>query len=199
MLNPIAAHENRGPLRRASRAAWRLCLLVALVLSAPASASTALDLDVEGLTQRAELVLRAKVTSSASRWAPGGRRILTETRLSVLEVVAGNSQTREVRVIQPGGAVDGVVQEVIGAAGFTPGEEIVVFLEGAGQPTLRVVGMALGKYRIERDEGRAPRARRDGLDEVRVLHPRTRVEQPPQPAVELDALLKRIRAARGMR
>lgn len=176
-----------------------LVLLVGLAPT-PARASSALDLDVEGLTVRAEHVVRARVLSSEARWAARGRRIVTESRLEVLEVLAGQPHVKEVRVVQPGGSVDGLVQEVLGAASFSPGEEVVVFLRPAGPgQSARPVGMALGKYRVLRREGAPATVRRDGLEEVRVLHPLTHRPQGPEQATSLDALRARVRAARSGR
>lgn len=177
------------------RAPFCLMLLACLITS-QGRASTALDLSVEELTLRAGRVVRARVVGTGARWSAGGRRIVTETRLEVLEALAGEARSRELRVVQPGGAVDGLVQEVIGAAQFSPGEEVVVFLEPAGAgPTSRVVGMALGKFRVLRPDGKAAQVRRDGLERVRVLHPMTHRPQGPERALSLDALRAQIRAA----
>lgn len=175
-------------------------LLVLLAGLAPslAWASTAVDLDVEGLTLRAERVVRARVVGSESRWTAGGRRIVTETRLEVLEVLAGEPRAAVVQVVQPGGRVDGLVQEVIGAARFSPGEEVVVFLRPtAPDRSARVVGMALGKYRVIRREGAPAAVRRDDLGEVRVLHPQTHRPRAPEQAITLESLRAQVRAAGG--
>jgi len=165
-MSPRSTHPRR-PLWHA------LSLALALLLAAPARASLAYDLDVAALTAQAGLVARAKVVSRRSYWSQDGRRIVTESVLGVRGILKGQERSAELRVVQPGGAVDGVAQQVSGAAIFEPGEEVLVFLERAdpARPYV-VVGMALGKYRVgvSRESGRLV-AFRDGLEDVALLSP----------------------------
>lgn len=154
---------------------WGLALVCALWGAMPAHASLAYDLDVPTLTAQARLVVRAQVVSRSSRWSPDGRRIITESVLRVRSVLKGRETSTEIRVVQPGGAVGGIVQQVSGAATFEISEDVVVFLSQRGADDYAVVGMALGKYRVgvSRESGRLV-AFRDGLEGVSLLDPEGR-------------------------
>jgi hypothetical protein len=79
-----------------------------------------------------------------------------------------------VLVIQPGGRVGDVGQVVHGLASFTPGEEVVVFLEKRGARAFRVSAMAQGKYQVKRDaDGKAALAVPES-SEALLLDPVTR-------------------------
>ena len=141
----------------------RACsFLAVLLVGHAAAASTAVAMDVPQLTRRADVILRGTVSGQSSSWAPGGRRIVTETRVRVASVLKG-APAREVRVLQPGGAVGGVGQRVSGAARFADGEEVLLFLEHQRGDHYQVVGMAMGKFQVRKTaEGRGWRRCRTG-------------------------------------
>lgn len=98
--------------------------------------------------------------------------------------------------MQPGGEVGDVGQHVDGVARFTPGEEVVVFLEARGGRWL-VAGMVQGKFRVERSsDGRAAFVRADPAGDSVLLDPVTR--QPvsrPAAVLTLDELRAQVKAA----
>jgi hypothetical protein len=69
-----------------------------------------------------------------------------------------------VTVSEPGGELEGVGQSFGGALPYTPGEEVVLFLDKTPVGFLRVVGGGQGKFTVERD-GRA-RANLEGVELV---------------------------------
>lgn len=174
----------------------RACsFLAVLLVGHAAAASTALAMDVPQLTRQADVIVRGTVVGQSSAWAPGGSRIVTETRVRVGSVLKG-APPREVRVLQPGGAVGGVGQRVSGAARFAPGEEVLLFLEQEGGEHFRVVGMAMGKFQVRKAAtGAGLEAVQDGMDGVLLLDPSTRAPLTPSGAVPLVTLEQAIRAA----
>jgi hypothetical protein len=168
-----------------------------LLLAGPALASTALQMDVPSLTRAASEVVRARVIGTRSAWTEDHRRIVTFVELEVLETWKGAPRTR-LTVLQFGGEVDGIGQQVSGVASLDSGQEVVVFVERQG-PIHRVVGLAQGVYRVERqtaaEDARAVPAALDGLELVApragLLHPRR-----PLPLAELR---DEVRAAAGRR
>jgi hypothetical protein len=169
--------------------------LLALLLAGPALASTAIQMDLPALTRAASDVVRARVTGTRSAWTEDHRRIVTLVEMDVLETWKGAPKTR-LTVLQLGGEIDGIGQAVSGVASLEPGQEVVVFIERQG-PVHRVVGLAQGVYRVERQtaaEGaRAVPAALDGLELV------TPPGGPLQPrrALPLTGLRDEVRKAAG--
>lgn len=111
-----------------------------------AEAAVVKAFDLPTLTRKADLVVVGTVTHTAARWVEG--RIVTRVTLTPSQVLKGSpGETVTIEVL--GGEVDGIGQLVSGMARFEVGEETVVFLERAAE-THRVVGLAQGKFRVER-------------------------------------------------
>jgi hypothetical protein len=150
-------------------------------------------MDVAVLTQNASDVVRARVTSTRPAWTEDGRRLMTVVEVGVLESYKGAARGR-LTILQPGGELDGVGQRVSGVARLDVGEEVVLFLERQG-PVHRVVGLAQGVYRVNREgapeAARALPATLEGLDLVAPGGQRLR-QRAPMP---LDALSAAVRAA----
>lgn len=192
-----------------------VCFAVATV--SVARATTIVDRGIEGLAQRAERVVLARVTGQSVRVEQTGRalRLVTETTLAVEQDVAGPSGEHSLTLVQPGGTawIGGEPRHhrVDGAARFEPGERVLVFLERAGDGRLVVAGMALGKFTIAADpqtgELTATRAAA-GVDASRTVRAPTgpdeaapvRLARPdPRARFPLAALVDRIRQASGDR
>lgn len=166
------SERTRCRVARAVRAGV-LVGLASLMVALPAAAALVEALSLEQLAARASLILRGTVQSSSSAWDASGRRIVTHTRILVSEVLAQHGpaqaevgKTLEVRT--PGGNVGAIGQSVPGAPRFTPGEEVLLFLEPVTQGWTPV-GLALGKFTLRPDDRGVLRAVRDltGLDTVK--------------------------------
>src|SRR6185295_8590950 len=104
-----------------------VCALTGLLSVAKLSATLMTPLPVEELTQRADLILHATVTSKiCERTAEG--RIITRVELDVSEIWKGNLTTNHFTVVHGGGTVGNRRDEVSGQVEYTVGEEIVAFL-----------------------------------------------------------------------
>ncbi|WP_373048235.1 hypothetical protein [Vulgatibacter sp.] len=123
-----------------------------------ASASVMIEANVTEMTREADVVAKGKVTTTESKVSRDGKRIFTVVTLRVDEAWKGApGKTLQIQV--PGGTHGGIGQVVHGAPRFTEGEEVVVFLRAPVRgaevqaPTLplRVVAMAQGKLRVERN------------------------------------------------
>jgi hypothetical protein len=127
-----------------------LALGMAAALAGPAHAATVLRLTFEELTARSDAVVRGRVVGSTAKLDPQKGRIATFTEVEVTESVKG-APAKKVTVRQPGGEAGGIGQSVAGAARFTPGEEVVLFLQRAPDEAavFQVLSMSAGKVRLE--------------------------------------------------
>jgi hypothetical protein len=130
---------------------FRLGLCLSLVGAWGAEATVLLALDLDTLAQKADMVIRAKVLSAqAKKVGENPGRIMTDIELKSLECWKGTCP-EVVTAVVAGGQKGAVEQRLSGSAQFTPGEECVVFLKAHGRHRFRVLGMAQGKYRLERN------------------------------------------------
>ena len=177
---------------------WALCplALLALLLALPAAATSLLRAEVPELSRKADAVVQGTVRRVQSRWAAGGRRIVTDVEIQVSDVLKG-SPGRTVLVTQPGGRVGDIGQRVSGLASFDEGEEVVVFLQRRGPDAYSVRGMAQGKFRVQRSpDGKTALAVPEPTGDARVLDPATGEEvRPARHAVPLESLRSAVRAA----
>ena len=184
-----------SPIRSPSRALRWLAVL-ALLLALPAAATSMLRREVPELSRAADAVVRGTVRRVESRWAGDGKRIVTDVEIQVAEALKG-APGHTVLVTQPGGRVGDIGQKVSGLAAFTPGEEVVVFLDRRGKAAFSVRGMAQGKFRVQRSkDGKAALAVPESPGDARVLDPATGEEvRPARHAVPLESLRSAVRAA----
>lgn len=124
-----------------------------LLFCLSASATSMLRVDLPELSRSADVIVHGTVRRLESRWSGDGRRIVTDVELQVTEALKGDASGTLV-ITQPGGRVGDIGQRVSGLATFTPSEEVVVFLERQGDRDFRVVGLAQGKYSVQRTPGR---------------------------------------------
>jgi hypothetical protein len=131
------------------RFALRALLSLSLLLGLPAGATTLIRRDVAELSSLSDTVVHGTVRRVQSRWSGDRRRIITDVEIQVTDTLKGQPGGT-VLVTQPGGTVGDIGQTVHGLASFTPGEEVVVFLERRGRVAFEVSGMAQGKFQVRR-------------------------------------------------
>ena len=149
------------------------CLLLLLGLSPDAGATTLLRTELPELTQGSDVVVQGRVRHMESRWSADGRRILTDVHLEVTDALKGTPGAI-VTLTQPGGRVGDIAQRVDGLASFTPGEEVVVFLQQGGAERFVLRGMAQGKYSVKREgAGREPLAVPEAVGEALLIDGKT--------------------------
>ncbi len=165
----------------------RLALVAALIMAFPAEAAVAVPASVEALARGADAVVRGRTRSVTARWI--GKRIFSFAEIDVASAWRGRAPAR-VTVVTPGGISGRFGQRVDGAAIFTQGEEVVVFLARAEAGNYRVAGLAQGKFAVG-----AGMARPD------LAHTYV-VSAPPRPGerrseeMPVDELERRVRTAR---
>ena len=173
----------------------RLLPLLLLLAALPAWATSMFKLDVPGLTQASDLVVRGTVVRQEARWTEDKRRIVTETEVEVLEVLKGSPGATAIKVVQPGGEVGEVGQHVSGTAQFRDAEHVVLFLEQRGPGRFVLTGMSQGKFRVERGADGTQMAVPELPGEALLLDPVTHVPVPAgeRKSVPLPQLKETVR------
>jgi hypothetical protein len=130
----------------------RHLMLGALLLWAtPGRATVVEPLGLSEMAARAEAVVRGHVVGSETVDVRG--RYETRVRLLVDEVWKGSVKVGDtVTVFTLGGTVGPLAQKVAGEARFADGEHVVVMLERLDRRPV-VLGMSLGKFRVETQGG----------------------------------------------
>ncbi|HWP09697.1 MAG TPA: hypothetical protein VNN72_28340 [Polyangiaceae bacterium] len=125
-----------------------------LLASAPAGASTARALTLAELVGKSTSVVVATAVAKRSSWTTigGARRIVTDTRLKVEELVSGaDPSTTELVVRTLGGVVGEIGQIVEGEAELTIGEQSMTFVTQIDPAFYGVTAMGQGHYPITAD------------------------------------------------
>lgn len=133
-------------------------LAVGLLGVPTAQATVMIPLSVEDLSARSAAVVRGRVLAKQSAWDDEHRKIHTYTEIEILATVhATNAVPKTIVVRTMGGEVGDIGMRVSGTPKFEEGEEVFVFLRTDPRDArqFQVVGMAQGKYRVERDSGAA--------------------------------------------
>ncbi len=124
--------EIKARQERRSVPVARAALTTLLVLGAtlPLRAATYLPMPDAELAARTPVIVRVRAGESVGRLeAPGrGPGIVTVTDLTVLEVIQGSVPTAAIRIVLPGGAVEGQALWIPGRPTFTDGQEAILFL-----------------------------------------------------------------------
>lgn len=125
--------------------------LAILLMAAPATASTFVAMDQAELVAASDAVIQGEVLEVYSFWNQEGNAVLTEARIAVEEVVAGQAPA-EIVVRTFGGRVGDYVLEAHGFPIFQEGQRLLLFVHQGPDQALRVTGYRLGEYRIARGD-----------------------------------------------
>ncbi len=109
-------------------------------------------LSIRELVERSDGIFIGEVQDGRSQWDGRSGEICTLVTLEVQSELKGRADsdgTIHLRV--PGGRVGSVMERVVGAARFAPGEHVLVFAARDQEGFYRVTGMAQGKYTIRQD------------------------------------------------
>lgn len=174
-----------------------LCLLAPLALllmAAPASASTVLELDLDELVSASNQIVVGKVADLDARVEADGR-VYSYIRIQVAETLKGEHQ-REVVIRQIGGRTEELATIVPGMPDFKPDEEVLVFLEHVTRHRIPVVtGMAQGKFHIAIGPDNRTRYAVPQLGDMNLVKPQRTAPPVPddQSPIKLEGTLRRVR------
>lgn len=144
----------------------RFLPLLALLLPAPARATTMVHLDFSELAWIADVVAEGTVLYEQAERAPGQEWLRTAVTVRLEHVIKGEAVEGDLLdVVEIGGRLGAEETRVPGAAVFAPGERVLLFLESR-DGEWSCVGMSQGKLTLVAEAGSG----RDVL--VRVSLPR---------------------------
>lgn len=139
-------------MKRRALGALTFCLSL---MASSAGATTIEAMDLESLTHGADRILTGEVAQVQSRWE--GTLIVSEVEVTVARCLVGPcDSTVTLKVV--GGQVGDLVMMADGMARFSPGEEVLLFLDQLAptrEASWRTRGMAQGKFTIKRASGEA--------------------------------------------
>lgn len=167
----------------------------------PVHATSVERFDLKEMTQRAEVVVHGRITSTECRVDARGA-IVTDVKLEVVELFKSKdgedkSQVKVFQFTVYGGIVGDRGSAISGAPSFPQGEEVLLFLSQANDAGLRTaIGLAQGKYTIRLEGGRKLAYR--NLEGLRLVDPRTGEVQEsakPDQGVAWDELRERVKSA----
>jgi len=162
-------------------------LLAALLLAGPALGAQAVEISVEGLARASDAVVRGQVRRLSTTRSPDRRRLFTLAEVAVTTSWRG-AAAGTVTVLLPGGVDGDLGQRVDGAPTLAEGEEVVLFLHRAEAGTLRVAGLAQGKFTV------AGGLARPDLSRLHFLGSRVERGERQAGTMPLDELEARVRS-----
>lgn len=188
-----------------------LALMATLAIASPASATVMVELSLEELIQRADVIVHARVVQSRVRVEvrEGALEPQTLTRLEVLEWLGGGGSARPgttLELRELGGAWQGGGVHFEGTPEYALGEEVVVFLERRPEAPhdLRTLAMAQGKFVVRHGVPGVPASVTRDLEGIAfagwAADGNTVVRAPRhEAAMELGTFLDFVRRTRGQR
>ena len=128
-----------------------LALCILLCFAASVQASTFVIPTDDEMVIRARAIVRGKVLAIESGLDENQNSIYTYITLKVQEVIKGQITQHKIVLKEPGGEYGSRGTVVFGAAEFSKGESVLVYLDTWRDGSLRVHQMMLGKFAIVRD------------------------------------------------
>ena len=126
------------------RLATTFAILTVVATAAPAAATTVQLLNLDQLITGATHVVEGEVIDGVSLWR--GKLLVTRVQLRVQDCMKGSCGETTMNIDVLGGEQDGLAMVVEGSPRFSPGENVVLFLQPVAAGTFRTVGMAQGKF-----------------------------------------------------
>jgi len=130
-----------------------LILIVAVLLSGRALATTVIPPSFDDLVSRAETIFQGTVADVRSEWTGEGaqRHIVSYVTFNVEDAIKGNPGAK-ITLNMMGGTVGAETMEVSDAPKFKVGDRDVLFVENNGTQFIPLVGIMHGRFHIKQDE-----------------------------------------------
>jgi hypothetical protein len=130
-----------------------LVFLICLLASAQSAFATTVVMPPDDqLIIEARAIITGRILAVESGLDDSDNRIYTYVTVRVQEVLKGQVDRRKIVLKQPGGEYGNRGTLVFGVPQFTPGEDVLLYLDTWRDGSLRVHQMLLGKFAIVRDQ-----------------------------------------------
>lgn len=172
-----------------------LALAAWMLGAAPASPSTVVAMSLEQMTDHAQSIFIGRVAGIRADWNAERTRIYTYVTLSVERYLKGGSGSKMETIRLLGGQVGPYRAIVSGTPPFEVGEDVLLFLAGAGARIPTVLGLSLGKFTIVTEAGGERILKRD-ISSLMIQDYRTDSRKPGDPVTRyrLSDVESKIRA-----
>lgn len=133
---------------------WLAGTLLALLLIfavGESTATSAVPQTLSQLTDASSHIVRGDVRRIESRWNADQTLIVTDVSLWVGESFKGSARG-QIIVTLPGGRIDDLVLDVVGAPSFALDEEVLVFLQRGENDNFLLPTLFQGKFHLTTDE-----------------------------------------------
>jgi hypothetical protein len=172
-----------------------LLLSLAVLGASQASASTVVAMSLEQMTDHAQSIFIGRVAGIRADWNAERTRIYTYVTLSVERYLKGGSGSKMETIRLLGGQVGPYRAIVSGTPLFEVGEDVLLFVAGAGARIPTVLGLSLGKFTIVSEAGGERILKRD-ISSLMIQDYRTDSRKPGDPVTRyrLSDVESKIRA-----
>ncbi len=143
-------------------------IFVISLLASSAHATTIVPLSDEALIIDARLIITGKVRSVTSAWNDERTLIWTYVEIERDRLLKGGMGDRTIVLKQAGGVAESVGMEIFGQPNFTPGQEVLLYLNADGEGNLHVAHLSLGMFSIATDAATGEMMVTRALDESKV-------------------------------
>lgn len=113
-----------------------------------AEAGTVRAMNLEQMTDRADMIFTGRVLGKRAEWNAERTRIYTYVTFEVDRYLKGGTESRVATVRQLGGQVGRYLAQLPGTPQFTIGEDVLLFCAGQQARVPSVLGLSLGKFTI---------------------------------------------------
>jgi hypothetical protein len=183
--------------------AYHWTAVAALVLTltltaAPARATTVIKISLQEMTLGSHTILQGTVAAARTIAVKGNERHLqTHVDIDVRNVFKGDKGMKTLRLELMGGKLGRWVMNIPGMPSFTPGEEVILFLEKTAT-NWALTGLSQGKFVVYQDAKGPKRVRRRLAGLHYVARDKTgrfaAVQAPKQRAQTVSSLVSEIRS-----
>jgi hypothetical protein len=125
-----------------------LGLAAGLLLLQAAGATVVGRLSFEELVDTSDLIVSGRITRAWAAWDADHKYIWTHYEVSVKSALKG-APGSTVEMAEPGGTLDGQVLSIAGTVVYTPGENVLVFLQRMPNGYLRTTGWGQGRFLVD--------------------------------------------------